>query len=120
LTGLTCSDFASATSEWCAVPEMTPDGFLNLRDGPGIQSRIIGRVVPSDYLFVAIPSCQEREDQPPVCDETRRWEYIEEVFSVPEGGGNGWINWREISHHKRGWVRRSYLRRVACAEHLGD
>ena len=41
-----------ATSSWCAVSEKTSDGFINLRSGPGVKHSVVGKVIPSDVVFL--------------------------------------------------------------------
>jgi uncharacterized protein YraI len=43
---------AESTADGCAVVLKTPDGFLNLRKGPGIQYPTIAQLKSGDILYV--------------------------------------------------------------------
>jgi hypothetical protein len=85
---------AFATNTFCAVIEKTADGFVNLREGPGSQHKIVGKVLPSNLLWVATEQCRSDFGQE-LCDPTGRWVFVERVFSLtpaPSSPYKGWIN----------------------------
>ena len=50
--GFASPNSAFATHTFCAT-ERTPDGFMNLREGPGTQYKVLGKILTSDLLDVA-------------------------------------------------------------------
>jgi glutamine phosphoribosylpyrophosphate amidotransferase len=51
---------ANAMVNNCAVVLKTPDGFLNVRDAPGMKSTVIGRLNPGDLVGTSKNSCFSR------------------------------------------------------------
>jgi hypothetical protein len=78
---------ANATVNNCAVVLKTPDGFLNVRDAPGMKSTVIGRLKPGD--LVSLPH------------EGR------------ERNGFVFIDGKQV--RKPGWASLLYLRTADCA-----
>lgn len=87
---------ALATADWHATPKQTDDGFVNLRAGPGINFKIVGRVMPSDFLVIDTAQC--RDDFGTLrCDPSRKWVYVQHVQSGPRKDAHGWINRRYVT-----------------------
>jgi hypothetical protein len=85
---------AFATSDWCAVID-TPDGFLNLRAGPGTEYPVIRKLLPDDFLELDTGEC----DWDGLCDHSGTWKFIVS------------INYKVIA---KGWVNSAFLRQVHC------
>jgi hypothetical protein len=96
---------ASATTTFCAVSERTDDGFVSVRQGPGVDFPALGRVVPSEQLMVAIENC--RSDFGPMqCDEKGVWLFVERVYPIDS----------RARTPLKGWVHRRFIRQVGCAD----
>lgn len=102
---LPMSDGAFATSTYCAVVGKTPDGFLNVRVGPGVAYGVIARLLPSDFVYVDTGSCKAG-----LCDEARNWQFVE---GVPRLDGNK----EPLS---QGWVHSKYIKQVGCPNEVYD
>ena len=77
------------TAARCAVVNATPDGFLNLRTGPGVQFPATGKVLPSDLLEISKAECQND-----VCDRTHEWVFVKGTGRLADGLGGttqGWV-----------------------------
>jgi uncharacterized protein YraI len=84
---------AMATADGCYVVLGTPDGFLTLRNGPGIQYPTITRLKPGDSLYADDKPCS---DENPACD----WIHITGRPGKP-------LSWD-------GWVLLKYVRTIPC------
>ena len=94
-----------STATFCAVTEKTADGFVTVRDGPGTQYKSLGKLEPSNLLWVATEQCRS-DFGPSLCDASGQWVFVERVFRVvpsPHAQLKGWANIRLI-------------RQVACEE----
>jgi hypothetical protein len=64
-----------ATADGCALVLKTPDGFLNVRKGPGIQYPSIAKVTPGDFLYVDDRSaCSEARNSR--CTDNENWIHV--------------------------------------------
>lgn len=98
------SSTASATGTYCAVTERTSDGFVSVREGPGVQYRSLGRLSPSDLLWIGTEKCRS-DVGPSLCDEAETWVFAERVVTL-QGVHSG----------LKGWVRASLVRQVTCGD----
>jgi SH3-like domain-containing protein len=101
-----------ATHTFCAVTERTPDGFVNLREGPSTQYKVMGKVLPSDVLDVATEQCRDDFGQL-LCDETGKWVFVEAVYSLTHEGQK---NVSGYGTALKGWAKNSLIRQIPCAE----
>ncbi len=83
----------------CAV-KRTPDGFVALREGPGVSHRMVARMRPQELVGIMHPDTQDiKQEGDWVWGEwfpgTRR-----SAFHVPKGdektAKRGWVNYRLI------------------------
>ena len=95
---------AFATQDACAVVTRTPDGFLNLRSGPGANFEILAELYPGDRLWVDKARCQTFGDTN-ACDTARRWTHVTSVRRMDATRSNGFT---------RGWVSSRYVVWFAC------
>lgn len=96
---------AVATGTFCAVVERTADGYVNLRDGPSPQHHVVGRVLPSDFLWVATEQCR-LDFGKMQCDDTQSWVFVEKVHALRD---------RDRDHIK-GWAKAQFVRPIACRD----
>ena len=94
---------AQATQSYCAVVKPTPDGFVNLREGPGTRFPIIRHLRPYDSVLVDTGKCRAG-----ICDQSGRWQFIE---SVPRIDGQ---SDEEKQHFTQGWIRERYIKQITC------
>lgn len=94
-----------STATFCAVTDKTTDGFVTIRDGPGTRYKSLGKLEPSNLLWVATEQCRS-DFGPSLCDTSGQWVFVERVFRVAP------------SPHAqlRGWVNSRLIRQVACEE----
>lgn len=95
---------ARATEDWCAVVTKTPDGFLNLREGPGVQFRVRGKLRPGDILQVDTASCFKSYAGPGpnarfTCAERGDWTHVVEAGRA---------------HLFNGWISTKWIKQVSC------
>ena len=62
-----------ATETGCAIVLKTSDGFLNLREGPGTQFRVIAKLNRDDFLYVGTEQCYAGH----CTDERHSWTRLE-------------------------------------------
>ena len=62
-----------ATETGCAIVLKTSDGFLNLREGPGTQFRVIAKLNRDDFLYVGTEQCYAGR----CTDERHSWTRLE-------------------------------------------
>ena len=91
---------AYATTEGCAVVVKTPDGFLNIRQTPSSNGRVLGQATPGDVVAIV----GDTKGEP-----SGRWSYLTRSFEVI---GNKIINERNIS----GWASTRYLSVIECPD----
>jgi hypothetical protein len=94
---------AVASSSFCAVIERTNDGFVNLREGPRVDYNSLGIAIQSDILLVDTAPCRS-DFGPLICDETGKWNFVENVIRVGD----------QSKHFLKGWVNSSFIRQVTC------
>jgi hypothetical protein len=100
LLGLLCFAspmLASATETYCGVTQHTPDGFVAIREGPGVGFPMRGKAIPSDFLYVGTEKCRD-EFGALVCSPDASWVFVEEV----------------AGSKLKGWARGSLIRTVTC------
>src|SRR5262245_50986564 len=90
-----------ATESYCAVVLKTRDGWLNLRDGPGTNFKVVTKLYEGDLIDVNTVECIELSGGKMACGK-HEWTF---VFHVPRIGG-------DIG----GWVRNKYIQSFACRE----
>jgi uncharacterized protein YraI len=66
---------AKTTADGCAVVLKTPDGFLNVRKGPGIQYPTIAKANPGDFLYVDDRSACSQEKTSD-CADNGKWIHV--------------------------------------------
>ena len=96
---------AHATADFCAVVLKTPDGFLALREGPGMRFKAKARLRQGDVLFADTRTCVI--DHPDICDEKMEWTYVN---YVPRLDGR----LKEAKHFTQGWVARKFTQEFLC------
>ena len=94
---------AHAVNDGCAVVRSTPDGFLNLREFPLGNAKVVGKLRPGDFLFVSDQSC-ERKGSIEVCRHDTSWTRVDD-------GQRG-----RVYLKKRGWVASRFIKGVDCEE----
>ena len=98
---------AGATADSCAVTEMTPDGFVALRSGPGVSFQLIRKIFPTDGMYGEFTECgKSAGSKPPVCDQSGNWLYVAKVCPLPGCSMTG--------ERYEGWVSRKFIRFVGC------
>jgi hypothetical protein len=95
---------ANAIADGCAVVLKTPDGFLNLRQGPATNFRIIAKLYQGDVLHTA--SCEIAGGEV-ICDGTDKWTH---VTSVPRLDGDS------TKSRTFGWVSNKYVQWFHCPD----
>lgn len=104
---LSIAPFTWATTDSCAVTEKTPDGFVALRSGPGVNFPIVRRVLPTDGLYGEFTECGKSVGgKVPVCDQTNNWLYVKKVCPLP--------GCKETGERYEGWVSKRFIRFVGC------
>ena len=85
---------ACATADWCAVVRWSPDGFTNLREGPGVAFRVLGKLRPGDLIEVDTRRCYK--DTCP----------------------SGWVHvtFSPRTHLSDGWISERWIQQVGCPE----
>jgi hypothetical protein len=83
-----------ATIDGCAVVLRTPDGFLNLREGPSVKTRVVAKLSRGDFLDVDTAQCEQVEGKW-ICGDNK-WTHVLQVQpfgrSDPhKGGPSGWV-----------------------------
>jgi len=73
-----------ATIDFCVTVRHTPDGFVALRDGPGVQFRMKARLKPGETLIADTAQCSKVAGKT-MCDETRQWTFINHVPRLDDG-----------------------------------
>ncbi len=84
-----------ATQSFCAVSERTPDGFVNLRNGPGPHYKVVGQVLPPNVMLVGTEQCRD-DFGLSLCSEDRQWVFVEEVLGK-RPLMKGWMNNKFVS-----------------------
>ena len=95
---------AHATASYCAVVLITPDGFLNLRSGPGATYPIIGKMFSGVQVLVDTGSCRNQ-----LCDETKKWQFVEGVERLDDPP-------ETAEHFTQGWAIARFTKKVKCAD----
>ena len=89
---------AAATISWCGVFDNSSDKYLNLREGPGANSKVVGRVSKQDFLSLEDGMCRAG-----VCAKDKTWVFVEGVNSPTEDRPS-----------VQGWVKSKFIRDVWC------
>lgn len=98
---------ARATIDSCAVTEVTPDAFVALRSGPGVNFTIIRKILPSDGLYGEFTECgKSAGTKAPVCDHSGNWLYVAKICPLPGCSMTG--------ERYQGWISRKFIRFVGC------
>lgn len=108
---------AHATEDFCAVVLKPPakvmrdkqynsEAWLAVRDGPGMQFMIMGKLREGDFLMANTSSCKELNSQL-ICDEKSEWIH---VIGIPRFDGPD----EEGKTYSRGWVRSKYVQTFLC------
>jgi len=100
---------AYATIDACAVTVTTPDGFVALRSGPGVNFSVVRKILPGDGLYGGFTECEQSKSaggRAPVCDQSGNWYYVEKVCPLPGCSQTG--QWY------KGWVSRKFIRFIGC------
>jgi hypothetical protein len=92
-----------ATHTYCAVTERTSDGFVNIRRGPGADYKIVGKVLPSHFLWIGTEECRDDFGQM-LCSKS--WVFVESAQ------GLGAVSPSTL----KGWIKESLVRQVACPD----
>ena len=101
------SSHVHATINSCAVTEMTPDGFVALRSGPGVNFTIVRKILSTDGLYGDFTECGKiAGTKAPLCDRSGNWLYVAKICPLPGCSMTG--------EHYEGWVSRKFIRFVGC------
>ncbi|TGD93415.1 hypothetical protein [Methylobacterium nonmethylotrophicum] len=100
---LGCAAPARATIDSCAEVRRTPDGFLNLRIGPGAGFEAVLKLFPGDQLWVDTATCETRRGIA-ACDPTGTWWHVVSVRRLDAG----------TKSYTRGWAHRRFLAPTPC------
>ncbi len=100
------SSHARATIDSCAVTEMTPDGFVSLRSGPGVNFPIIRKILPTDGLYGDFTECGKSAGSKDLCDRSGNWLYVAKICPLPGCSMTG--------ERYEGWISRKFIRFVGC------
>jgi hypothetical protein len=96
-----------ATTNSCAVTEMTPDGFVALRSGPGANFTMVRKILSSDGLYGDFTECgTSAGGKAPLCDRSGHWLYVAKICPLPGCSMTG--------ERYEGWISRKYIRFVGC------
>jgi hypothetical protein len=97
-----------ATADGCAVVLKTPDGFLNLRKAPTVQSEVITKLKQGDFLYVDTARCETRGDLS-ICDEKSptQWTHVTSIRR---------IDGKNPPSFTQGWVSDQYVQWFHCDE----
>ena len=98
---------ALATEIGCAVVLKTPDGFLNIREGPGTQFKVVGKLNRGDFLYVGSEQCWEDR----CTDDQRSWTHLVDVLS-PEKP--------RLEKSNPGWILSRFIQWTYCPENYKD
>jgi hypothetical protein len=80
---------AEQTETFCVSVQETPDGYLNLREGPGMKFKAKAKLVFGDYLEADA--------------KNKEWTHVTSVTRMEKGG-------RKVD----GWVYSKYVQKFAC------
>lgn len=97
---LTATIGAEATVTACATVLDTPDGFLNVRTGPGTEFPVRTRVFPGDLLEVGSETCQDLGNGRTLCND--RWTRVISIIRNDLGDERrteGWVAERFVRWH---------------------
>ena len=86
------------------MTERTPDGFVNIRQGPGVNYEILGKVLPSHFLWIGTEECRDDFGKM-LC--SRSWVFVESVQAI------GTLSPSPL----KGWIKESLVRAVACPDY---
>jgi hypothetical protein len=103
------------TAEFCGVVLKTSDGFLALREGPGIQSKMIAKLFEGNTLYTKDDATVFGDEAPYQCLKPVR-EYG--ISDNKRQCQNLWVrvSTDEQTHSKIGWVNRKYIRQFPCKD----
>jgi hypothetical protein len=91
-----------ATQTYCAVTQQTSDGFVAVRMGPDTSYEPIGKLLPTDFLYVGTEQCRN-DFGPMLCSENGEWVFVEEV-----------IAFGRTKKPIKGWAYNKLVRPIAC------
>lgn len=117
-----------------AVVSNTPDGFLNLREEPNANSKIIARLAPGDRVFIYTGICADLADDPRSCIKDETWVRVvglwDNTASIEElkmmlrdyrkGRNANYakkisdLNQKMAKSRSPGWIRSKFVRGAAC------
>jgi hypothetical protein len=98
---------ANAVEDGCAIVRNTPDGFLNLREFPLGNARVVTRLKPGDLLSINSGSCQKKGSIE-VCREDGNWTSVDDAMRGRK------LVWGKKSASETGWVATRFLRFLDC------
>jgi hypothetical protein len=110
-----------ATEDFCAVvlkppakvvrdKQYNPDAWLAIRDGPGMQFMVMGKLREGDFLNASTGGVCKELNRKEICDNKREWVH---VIGIPRFDGSGEKTYKDYS---RGWVRSKYIQTFLCEE----
>ena len=102
------SKIAKATADGCAVVLKTPDGFLSLRDGPGMRFKVLEKLRQGDVLYIDTVECSAISGTM-VCGNPKEWTHVNTVPRL-----DGPIE--EAKKFTQGWVASKYIQWFECSE----
>lgn len=106
-------------TELCGMVLKTSDGFLALREGPGVQSKVIAKLFPGNALYST--------DDPTVFDDEAQFQCLKPMreFQTLKDARfcrSLWVrvSTDELTHSKLGWVNAKYVQLFPCKnpEHI--
>jgi len=96
---------ADAGLDGCAIVRPTSDGFLSLRQGPGVRFAEKTKLRQGDYLWVTDTNCL-RQGNRTICDDTRRWLHVSSVRRLD----------RDRHTTMEGWVYQRHVDMTECRD----
>lgn len=100
--GCLCAERTEATSTFCGVVKETSDGFVALRQGPGVRHQLIVRLQPLEIVLLDTGQCRDA-----FCSNDGSWLFVVEVPRLDAPSRTTFT---------QGWVRSTLVRPTTCPE----
>jgi hypothetical protein len=94
-----------ATSDGCAEVKKTPDGFLNLRNGPSTEFETLTKLYHRDQIWFDTAQCAHNRGVT-VCYNNEKWWHVTSVRRIDAGK----------STYTQGWARKDFLKVYTCPD----
>jgi hypothetical protein len=105
---------ALATETGCAVVLKTPDGFLNMREGPGARFDVTARLLSGDFLYFGTEQCSNLRGRRVCNDDRFSWTYVDSIPKFDKGPDG------TVKTATHGWVSTRYLQFFDCPENINQ